>query len=89
MINQLPIIYMMNQDGTEQQIDASKFRFEFGTGENITVHLDNLNPNKKPEIVIRGYCGNKEYGYDVNQKSVILNIRPMACNLVGIAPEVL
>lgn len=82
MEQNLPAIYIINEDGTEQKLDAKKLRFEYNTGAKVTVEVSKWNAQ---EIVIRGYHGKNEY--EQSEKGVTLNLRPGGCNLVRIMPE--
>jgi len=83
MEQNLPNIYIINEDGTERLLDAKKLRFEYTTGAKMTVEVNKWNTQ---EIVVRGYHGNKEY--EQSEKGITLNIRPGGCNLIRIMPEV-
>lgn len=82
MEQNLPRVYLINEDGTEQRLDAKKLRFEYKTGVKITVEVSKWNTQ---EIVIRGYYGNNEY--EQSEKSVIFNLRSGGCNLISVTPE--
>lgn len=83
MEQNLPVIYIINEDGTEQLLDAKKLRFEYETGAKITVEVSKWNSQ---EMVIRGFYGKNEY--EQSEKGVTLNLRPGGCNLIRVIPEI-
>ncbi|MCC2645017.1 MAG: hypothetical protein K0R94_795 [Burkholderiales bacterium] len=82
MENNLPDIYIMHEDGTEQLLKASKMRFEFKNSAKVTIEV---NKRDVEEIIVRGYHGNEEY--KPSEQSVILCMRGGGANLISIKPE--
>lgn len=82
MEQNLPKIYVINEDGTEQLLLTNKLKFEYETGAKITVEV---NKRDTHEIVLRGYHGAQEY--ERSKKGLTLNVRPGGCNLIRISHE--
>jgi len=76
----LPTIYTVNEDGTEQRLETQKLRFEYSTGINVTIQTG----WDSQQIVLRGYHGKEEY--KPTERAVILCMRSGGCNLITVSP---
>jgi len=85
MEHTLPDLYVIDSSGNEQKVKFSKLRLEFQNGNQVTVEINEHNPDNTQEIAIRGYYGDEECG--PGEKFIVLNIRPASSNIIYIKPE--
>lgn len=83
-INETPEFFLINEAGIEQKLDGKKIRLDYKSGARVTLEI--IPERSKKEIIIRGYYGAEEFVQ--SDKFVVFTLRPGACNVVTLTPEV-